>query len=80
MSVIDDLVALQDQDAVVRDLEQQVHDIPLRKAQEMERIQVERDAVDRARKALDDHNALLKQDEEEIAALRSRTGRLRNSP
>ena len=70
MSVIEDLAALQEQDAVVRDLEQQVRDIPLRKAQELERIQVERDAVVRARAALDDLNALLKKDEEEIASLR----------
>ena len=69
MSVIDDLVALQDQDAVVRDLEQQMRDIPLRKAQEMERIQVERDAVARAKAAVDEINGLVQKDEEEIGAL-----------
>ena len=52
MSAIDDLVALQDQDAVVRDLEQQVRDIPARREQELERIRVEEAAVEHAKAEL----------------------------
>ncbi len=38
MSVIDDLIALQDQDALVRDLEREAKDIPGRKDQELLRL------------------------------------------
>lgn len=52
MSVIEALVRLQDQDAVVRDLEQQVRDIPIRKKQEQDRLKVEEDAVEHAKAQL----------------------------
>ena len=52
MSVIDDLVALQTQDALIRELEQHVRDIPIRKAQELERLKSEADALESARTAV----------------------------
>lgn len=52
MSAIEDLVALQDQDAVVRDKEAEVRDIPARKQQELERIKVELDAMEHAKAEL----------------------------
>lgn len=52
MSAIDDLVALQDQDGIVRDLERQLKDIPIRKEQEMERIRLEQNAVEHAKAEL----------------------------
>ena len=48
MSILDDLAALQLQDVIVRDLEQQVQDVPRRKAHEQFRIKTESDAVDAA--------------------------------
>ena len=45
MSILDDLAALQLQDGIVRDLEQQVQDVPRRKAQEQNRIKAESDAL-----------------------------------
>lgn len=52
MSVIDDLVALQTQDALIRELEQHVKDIPVRKAQELERLKTEETALEAARSAV----------------------------
>ena len=45
MSILDDLAALQLQDVIVRDLEQQVQDVPRRKAHEQNRIKAEADAL-----------------------------------
>jgi predicted nucleic acid-binding Zn-ribbon protein len=52
VSAIDDLVSLQDQDGIVRDLERQLKDIPVRKEQEMERIRLEQNAVEHAKAEL----------------------------
>lgn len=52
MSVIDDLAALQNQDAIIRELEQQVKDIPLRKEQELGRLKTEEEALESARTAV----------------------------
>ena len=45
MSILDDLAALQLQDGIVRDLEQQVQDAPRRKAHEQNRVKAESDAL-----------------------------------
>lgn len=52
MSVIDDLATLQTQDAIIRELEQHVKDIPLRKAQELGRLKTEEEALESARIAV----------------------------
>jgi len=52
VSVIDDLVALQNHDAIIRELEQQVKDIPLRKEQELGRLKTEQDALEAAQAAV----------------------------
>lgn len=52
MSVIDDLLALQGQDELIRSLEQEVRDIPVRKQQELDRIKVDQDAVEHAKAEL----------------------------
>ncbi len=52
MSVIADLAVLQDHDALIRELEQHVKDIPLRKAEELERLKVEEAALELARDAV----------------------------
>lgn len=54
MSVIDDLVALQEQDGVIRELEQTRKDIPARKEQEAARIASEKNALEGAEAAVQD--------------------------
>lgn len=52
MSVIEDLVALQDHDGIIRELEQQVNDIPIRRKQELDKIKVEQEDYERAKDAV----------------------------
>ncbi len=52
MSVIDDLAILQDHDALIRELEQHVKDIPLRKAEELERLNLEKETLELSRQAV----------------------------
>lgn len=52
MSVIDDLAALQDHDGIIRELEQQVNDIPIRRNQELEKIKVEHEDYERAKEVV----------------------------
>jgi hypothetical protein len=52
VSVIDDLATLQTQDAIIRELEQHVKDIPLRKEQELGRLRTEDEALQSARNAV----------------------------
>ncbi|NLE65833.1 MAG: hypothetical protein GX608_00245 [Lentisphaerae bacterium] len=52
MSVIDDLAALQAQDGLIRELEQQVKDIPIRKAQELDRLKLEEESLEFAKEAV----------------------------
>ena len=49
MSVIDDLSALQDHDGIIRDLEKQVKDIPIRREQELGRLSTEKEELDKAK-------------------------------
>ena len=49
MSVIDDLSALQDHDGIIRDLEKQVKDIPVRREQELGRLSTEQEELDKAK-------------------------------
>ncbi len=48
MSVIDDLLALQDHDEVIKELEGPVKDIPVRCNQELKKIEAERQDLDKA--------------------------------
>lgn len=48
MSVIDDLLALQDHDEVIKELERPVKDIPVRCKQELKKIEAEREDLDKA--------------------------------
>ncbi len=48
MSVIDDLLSLQDHDEVIKELERPVKDIPVRCKQELKKIEVEREDLDKA--------------------------------
>lgn len=50
--MIDDLAALQTQDGLIRELEQQVKDIPIRKAQELDRLKLEEETLEFAREAV----------------------------
>jgi len=52
VSVTDDLIALQNHDAIIRELDQQVTDIPLRKEQELGRLQTEEEALEAAKAAV----------------------------
>lgn len=52
MSIIDDLEVLQTQDGLIRELEQQVKDIPIRKAQELERLKLEEETLEFARETV----------------------------
>ncbi|NLB69568.1 MAG: hypothetical protein GX804_07785 [Lentisphaerae bacterium] len=52
MSVIDDLKALQELDGIIRELEQQANDIPIRRQQELDKIKLERDDFTRAEEAV----------------------------
>lgn len=52
MSVIDYLVALQEHDGIIRELDQQVKDIPVRRKQELDKIKVEYEDYERAQDAV----------------------------
>ena len=53
MSVIDELLDLQEQDSVIKALEKQVHDIPKRRKLEQEKLDDYQRELDQAREALD---------------------------
>ena len=53
MSVIDELLDLQEQDSVIKSLEKQVHDIPKRRKLEQEKLEDYQRELDQAREALD---------------------------
>ena len=53
MSVIDELLDLQEQDSVIKSLEKQVHDIPKRRKLEQEKLDDYQRELDQAREALD---------------------------
>ena len=53
MSVIDELLELQEQDSVIKALEKQVHDIPKRRKLEQEKLEDYQRELDQAREALD---------------------------
>ena len=53
MSVIDELLDLQEQDSVIKSLEKQVHDIPKRRKLEQEKLDDYRRELDQARETLE---------------------------
>lgn len=59
--MIDELLALQDQDGVIRSLEQEIRDIPVRIEQELARLSTEQEAVESAKASL----AILRADKED---------------
>ena len=78
MSILDDLMVLQKQDAIIRDLEQQLKDIPRRKEHEKSRIKTEEGALALARDVLMQIRADIQAAELEIAAQKELIVKLKN--
>jgi len=78
MSILDDLMALQRQDAIIRDLEQQLKDIPRRKEHERNRIKSEEGALALARDVLMQTRADIQAAELEVASQKEAIIKLKN--
>ena len=78
MSILDDLMALQKQDAIIRDLEQQLKDIPRRKEHENNRIKAEDDARVIAHDVVVQIRADIQSAELEVASQKEHIVKLKN--
>lgn len=77
MSIIEQLLVVQEHDCRIRDINRELHDIPTRKDQEEERLQVHEEALVEAQGGVKSKQAEIKDLELEVTARREQITKLR---
>lgn len=77
VSIIEQLLVVQEHDTRIRDIKQELRDIPARKAQEEERLKTHQDALGRAEERVKTKQAEIKDLELEVTSKREQITKLR---